>query len=137
MVLSESILAGTDRHDRAGLASAVQRIGGYLTASVAGDWMSISASVLSEHLAEMLALVGEVLAGATYPGHEVAADRDRMADQVLIALSQPDVIADEELARRLHRGHPYATGPPEPRVRCGEWARRSCGAFTTRSSCRG
>ena len=114
MVLSESILAGTDRHDRAGLASAVQRIGGYLTASVAGDWMSVSASVLSEHLAEMLALVGEVLAGATYPGHEVAADRDRMADQVLIALSQPDVIADEELARRLHRGHPYASGLPSP-----------------------
>ena len=115
MVLSESILAGTDRHDRAGLASAVQRIGGYLTASVAGDWMSISASVLSEHLPEMLALVGEVLAGATYPGHEVGADRDRMADQVLIALSQPDVIADEELAPAAASRSPVRLRAPEPR----------------------
>ena len=31
-----------------------------------------------------------------------------------MALSQPDVIADEELSRRLFRGHPYASGLPSP-----------------------
>ena len=114
MVLSESLLAGTPRHDRSGLASAVQRIGGHLGASVAGDWLLVSGSVLAEHLTEMLRIVGEVLGGASYPSPEVSADRDRMAEYVLMALSQPDVIADEELGRRLYRGHPYAAGLPGP-----------------------
>jgi len=113
-VLSDSLLAGTVRHDRAGLASAVQRIGGRLTAGIAGDWMLVSGSVLAEHLVEMLRIVGEVLGGASYPTSEVSADRDRMAEQFLIALSQPDVIADEQLGRRLYGGHPYASGLPRP-----------------------
>ena len=113
-VLSESLLAGTDRHDRAGLASAVQRIGGRLGAGVAGDWIVVSGSVLAEHLVQMLGIVGEVLAGASYPGPEVSADRDRMAEQVQMALSQPEVIADQELSRRLFGRHPYASGLPSP-----------------------
>ena len=113
-VLSESILAGTARYDRSGLASAVQRIGGSLAASVAGDWIVVSGSVLADHLAEMLRIVGEVLAGASYPSPEVSADRDRMAEEVLMALSQPEVVAEEELSRRLYGAHPYASGAPEP-----------------------
>ncbi len=113
-VLSESILAGTARYDRSGLASAVQRIGGSLAASVAGDWIVVSGSVLAEHLVEMLRIVGEVLAGASYPNPEVSADRDRMAEEVLMALSQPEVVAEEELSRRLYGAHPYASGLPSP-----------------------
>lgn len=113
-VLSESLLAGTAGYDRTGLASAVQRIGGRLAAGVAGDWLLVSGSVLSEHLVEMLRIVGELLSGASYPSSEVSADRDRLSEQVLMALSQPEVIADEELARMLYRGHPYASGLPSP-----------------------
>jgi len=113
-VLSESLLAGTARYDRSGLASAVQRIGGNLAAGVAGDWILVSGSVLAEHLVEMLRIVGDVLAGASYPSPEVSADRDRMAEEVLMALSQPEVVADEELSRRLYAGHPYASGLPSP-----------------------
>ena len=72
MVLSESLLAGTARHDRAGLASSVQRIGGRLGAGVAGDWILVSGSVLAEHLVEMLQILGEVLSGASYPSSEVS-----------------------------------------------------------------
>lgn len=113
-VLSESLLAGTLRHDRAGLASAVQRIGGRLSADVAGDWLLVRGSVLAEHLVEMLGIVGEVLVGASYPSAEVRADRDRVAEEVLIQLSQPEVIVDEEVSRRLYHGHPYASGLPSP-----------------------
>jgi zinc protease len=111
-VLSESLLAGTLLHDRAGLASAVQRLGGRLHASANGDWILLSGSVLAERLVEMLELVAEVLVGASYPSAEVAADRDRMADEILMELSRPEVLADQELRKRLHPGHPYATGLP-------------------------
>jgi zinc protease len=113
-VLSDSILAGTTRHDRAGLAKAVQRIGGDLWASAGGESVHIGASVVSEHLLEMLELVAEVLDEACYPREEVSSDADRMADQVLMALSQPDVLADQELRKRLHPGHPYASALPRP-----------------------
>ncbi len=114
MVLSESLLAGTSSHDRSQLASSVQRIGGRLGAGVAGDWLLVSGSVLADHLVEMLQIVGEVLSGASYPSSEVTVDRDRLAEQVLMALSQPDVVADEALSKRLHPGHPYASGLPSP-----------------------
>ena len=114
MVLSESILAGTARYDRSGLASAVQRIGGSLAASVAGDWIVVSGSVLAEHLVEMLRIVGEVLAGASYPNPEVSADRDRMAEEVLMALSQPEVVAEEELEQAAVWSTPLRFRAPEP-----------------------
>jgi zinc protease len=113
-VLSESLLAGTSRHDRAGLASAVQRIGGSLHAGRHGDWFVLAGSVLAEHLVEMLEIVAEVLGDASYPAAEVAADRSRVAEEVLIDLSRPEVLAGQELRRRLHPGHPYAAGLPSP-----------------------
>jgi predicted Zn-dependent peptidase len=113
-VLSESILAGTARHDRSGLASAVQRIGGSLDASTHGDWILLSGSVLAEHLSEMLEIVADVLSAASYPSSEVAADRGRMAEEVLIDLSRPELLAEQELRRRLYPGHPYASGLPSP-----------------------
>jgi predicted Zn-dependent peptidase len=113
-VLSESILAGTDRHDRAGLASAVQRLGGSLATGAHRDWFLVAGSVLAEHLVEMLEIVGEVLEGARYPSGEVAGDRARMAEEVMLDLSRPEVVADQELRRRLHPGHPYASGLPSP-----------------------
>jgi predicted Zn-dependent peptidase len=72
----------------------------------------VSGSVLAERLIEMLELIGEVLAGASYPSAEVAADRGRMAEEVMMELSRPDVLADQELHKRLHPGHPYASGLP-------------------------
>ncbi len=114
LVMSAAMLSGTAEHDRASLAAAVQDLGGTLDVGANDDWMRISASVLKENLVPMLRLVCGVLAGATYPGAEVAADRARLADEIVMTLSQPEVVADERLRRRLHKGHPYAAGLPSP-----------------------
>jgi zinc protease len=114
LVFSRSILAGTERHDREGLAAAVERIGGRLTATVAGDHFVLSASALANRLQELLALVGEVLSGATYPTAEVKADRVRTSDRILLMLSRPEVLADEALAARLFGSHPYGAPVPRP-----------------------
>ncbi|MHB1508329.1 MAG: M16 family metallopeptidase [Acidimicrobiales bacterium] len=113
-VLAESMLAGTDRRDRSELARAVQRLGGHLGASCREDSFVLSASVLAENLRELLELLVEVLTGASYPLEEVRADRERLANETLIALSQPDVVAGEALRRRLYARHPYAAGLPRP-----------------------
>ena len=58
--------------------------------------------------------MAEVLTTATYPEPEVRADRDRAADETVIALSQPEVVAQQALRRRIFAGHPYATPLPTP-----------------------
>jgi predicted Zn-dependent peptidase len=113
-ILSRSLFAGTDRHDRAGLAEAIEDLGGNLDAYVGEDRVIVSGAVLAEHLKAILGLLVEILSGATYPPGEVKADRNRAADETLIALSQPEVVASQALRRRMFATHPYATPIPSP-----------------------
>jgi predicted Zn-dependent peptidase len=114
MVLAESLFAGTMGRSRQELASAVERLGGSLGASYDGDRFVVGGSVLAANLPQMLDLYAEFLAEAAFAPAEVRADRDRVADETLISLTQPEVIASEALRRRLHGRHPSATGLPAP-----------------------
>jgi zinc protease len=112
-LLSDTILTGTDRHDRNGLAIAVQELGGDLSVNLDADRLLLSASALSNRLPALLAIFDEVLTSATYPKHEVAGERARLIERITIARSQPGVIANEALGRRMAPGHPYGSGLPE------------------------
>ena len=128
-LMAASMLAGTDRHDRLGLASAIEDLGAGLDVSFRRDRFELVASVLAPRLGSLLELVSEVLTGASYPNREVSSDRERLADETEIALSSPEVIASEALRARMFTGHPYATPLPRP----GElprWARPQCAGFT-------
>jgi zinc protease len=113
-VLSESLFAGTESHDRLALAGAIEGLGGRLAAHVDEDRLIMSGSVLAEYLRPFLQLVAEVLTTATYPEAEVRADRERAADGMVITLSQPEVAAQQALRRRMFGSHPYATALPTP-----------------------
>ncbi len=113
-VLSEALFAGTERHDRVALAEAIEGLGGRLVAHVDEDRLVVTGSVLAEHLQRFLELLTEVLTVPTYPEPEVRADSDRAADEMVIALSQPEVVARQALRRRMYAGHPYATPLPTP-----------------------
>jgi predicted Zn-dependent peptidase len=113
-VLSESMFAGTEHHDRLALAGEVEGLGGRLVARVDEDRLVVIGSVLAEHLGTLLGLLAEVLTTATYPDREVRADRDRSADEMVIALSQPEVVVQQALRRRMFASHPYATPLPTP-----------------------
>jgi predicted Zn-dependent peptidase len=114
LVLSESMLAGTSQHDRSSLATTIERLGGYLGVSIDHDRVQLGGTVLASNLEPFLALLAEVLVSATYPNTDVHADRDRIAHEIVMAYSQPEVVAGEALRRRLYAGHPYATGMPAP-----------------------
>lgn len=113
-ILSRSLFAGTDHYDRMSLAGAIEDLGGSLDAHVGEDRVIVSGAVLAENVKGLLGLLVEILTGATYPPDEVKADRNRAADETLIALSQPDVVASQALRRRMFGGHPYATPIPPP-----------------------
>ncbi len=113
-VLSRSLFAGTAQHDRLELAEAIESLGGHLGAHVDEDRLVVAGSVLAENAEAFLKVLAEILTSATYPEPEVKADRARAADETVIALSQPEVVASQALRRRLFAGHPYATPIPAP-----------------------
>lgn len=114
LVLSESLLAGTETRDRGEIASSVERLGGTLGANVDRDTFVVGASALATNFTELLALIAEVLETATFPASEVSADRARIADEVAIALSRPETIADELFDESIYPDHPYSTRIPRP-----------------------
>jgi predicted Zn-dependent peptidase len=113
-VLSDSLLTGAGTYDRAGLAAAVQALGGDFSVSVDADRLLVGGNVLATNLAAFVELLATVLSGATYPDGEVATERDRLVERLTIARSRPGVIASETLARRMWGTHPYAHDLPEP-----------------------
>jgi predicted Zn-dependent peptidase len=61
-------------------------------------------------------VLAELLTGATYPDDRVEGERDRVAERIGIALSQPGVIARCALAARRYGDHPYAITLPDPEL---------------------
>lgn len=113
-VLAESFFAGTQQHTAAQLAAAVQTLGGALDCSTDPDALAVSGSALAPSLPALLALLSELLTENTYPKSELTGHRDRIAQEILIARSQPGTIAREAIYQRLFGSHPYGRELPEP-----------------------
>lgn len=108
-LLAETLFTGTGDRDRLEIATALQALGGGLSTDVDADRLAVVGSALAVNLEPMLALLAEVLRGASYPSSEVAGERTRLVDATAVARSQPSVIAREALLGRLYGEHPYAS----------------------------
>jgi predicted Zn-dependent peptidase len=106
-LLERTMLLGTSDHSQAELAEALQRLGASMRVSSDSDRLLVAAESLAAGLPDLLALLAEVLTGATYPKDQVEGEAARLADQTRRALSQPGVVADEAWLHRAFGGHPY------------------------------
>jgi predicted Zn-dependent peptidase len=113
-LLAETLFTGSARRGRVELATALQSLGGALSTGVDSDWLALGGSALANNLDPLLAILAEVLTGASYPDHEFDVERDRAVEDATIARSQPAVIAREALLGRLFPGHPYGIAIPAP-----------------------
>ena len=113
-LLSDTILTGTAAADRNEIAARIQALGGDLSVNVDADRMHIGGSVLAPNLGALLALLAEVLTGATYPASDVAVERERLVERLTMARSQASVVAREALAARVFGDHPYGHELPQP-----------------------
>ena len=111
-LLGDTLLLGTDRRTAGQLAADLQALGASLSASTDSDRLGMVGSVLTAGLPDLLALVGEVLTGASYPKREVAGERDRLVQELAIYRSQAGVVAREALLSRMYGGHPYGRELP-------------------------
>jgi len=113
-LLSHTLFSGTADMSNVDIAAELQKVGGGLSAGVDPDRLQISGNGLVSGLDRILDILASVLVGATYPGDEVATERERLADRIQVALSQPSHLARVALLKRIYAGHPYAVQTPEP-----------------------
>jgi len=112
-LLAETMFAGTAEADRMALAERLQELGTSVARTTDPDMVLLSAAVHTDQLGELLAVLAQVLTGATYPDDEVAAERERLLQKLRMARSQAGVRARETLHRHLFGEHPYAIDLPE------------------------
>jgi zinc protease len=112
-VLSGAVLLGTTSHDQNGIAELLQSHGAELSVSTDPDRLLLATTLLPDGLGPVLGVLAELLADATYPDDRVEGERDRVAERIAIARSQPGVIARAALAARRYGDHPYAIALPD------------------------
>jgi len=115
-VLSGAVLLGTARHDQTEIAQLLQGHGAELSVSTDPDRLLFATTLLPDGLAPVLGVLAELLTDATYPDDQVEGERDRVAERIGIALSQPGVLARRALAARRYGDHPYAITLPDPEL---------------------
>jgi len=113
-VLAQALLSGTETMSAVQVAAALQEVGGGLSASTDPDRLLVSGNAVASGLPRLLELLAEVLTGASYPKNEVVTERERLADRLQIAESQPSHLVRRALLRRLYGKHPYGTQSPTP-----------------------
>ncbi len=115
-VLSGAVLLGTEDRDQTGIAEALQSHGAELSVSTDPDRLLMGTTLLADRLSPVLGVLAELLTSATYPADRVEGERDRVAERIGIARSQPGVIARTALAARRYGAHPYAVQLPDPEL---------------------
>ncbi|NOY55775.1 MAG: insulinase family protein [Actinobacteria bacterium] len=113
-LLARTLKSGTSRRSEVDIAARLQEIGGSLGVGTDEDGLHLSGSALSGRMGDLLDLIVEILTDATFPDSSVWTERERLAQEVVLDRSQPEVVADEELRKRFFGRHPYGIGLPSP-----------------------
>jgi zinc protease len=112
-LLASTLLQGTPRRDRFAIDKVLAAVGGELSAVVDPEYLSVFGSVLASGLDVALEVLGDALTSASYTATEVARERDRLVERIMVSRSRPQVIAREALQRRRYGNHPFAREWPE------------------------
>jgi len=112
MLIAQTLFSGTKARSNVEIASELQAVGGALGAGVDPDRLLVSGNTLTSGLDRLLELLAEVLHDATFPANEVLTERERLADRIQVAHSQPAHVARVALLKRMYRDHPYAVQTP-------------------------
>ena len=111
-LLVKTLTAGTSARSSVEIAIELQRLGSSLDAGASADALSVGGSVLSPNLESYLSLLAEILTDAVYPKDEIAVERERVLQEIQIARSNPQTLAQEAVRRRMFGKHPYGTVLP-------------------------
>jgi zinc protease len=111
-LLAETLLTGTATRDRITIDDELAAVGADLGVTVDPERLLVSGSGLAAGLADVLGVLADVLTAATHPDAEVARERDRLAERIMMARAQPRTIAREALQRKRFGTHPITREMP-------------------------
>ncbi len=89
------------------IAEAAASMGGSVNVAVDPDQTTISLDVLSEHGADAVALISDLLRRPQLPESELARIRRDFQRQLALARSEPDSLGNEAFLALLYPNHPY------------------------------
>lgn len=112
--VSSLLNEGTENYSSRELAEEIDRLGAGLSASSASDHTVIRASSLSMFRGELLDLLAELVLRPTFPESELELYRQNAIEGLKYQRSQPDFLADEQVARIIFGSHPYSVHSPGP-----------------------
>jgi zinc protease len=113
-LFARALTAGTKAHSQEEIDVRVRALGATLNTYTNEDSLMITGSVPSDRASEFMGVVAEIVGTSVFPDVPVWVERARLAEEVVLARSQPEEVAGEALRRRVFGRHPYGFGLPAP-----------------------
>jgi zinc protease len=109
---ADVLTKGTTTRSAVQVAEAIEGVGGTLSASAGDDWVTVGASVLTEHLPVAFDVLSDVALRPTFPDQEVETARRRTVSGLQAALGQPGEVARRRFIREVYGPeHAYGIAP--------------------------
>ena len=112
--LTSMLNEGTKNYSSKQLAEEIERLGANITASSSSDFTIVSASGLSLYTPDVFRLFSEIVLHPTFPESELTLYQQNTIESLKFQRSQPDFLANEQMARLLYGEHPYSIISPKP-----------------------
>src|SRR2546421_6864023 len=106
-LVAELLTKGTASRSAEQLAATIEGVGGSLSASASEDFLTVSADALSDQLALVFELLGDVTQHAAFPESELALARTRALSALALSLSQPASVAARIFGKEIYGPNPY------------------------------
>lgn len=103
---------GTQNHTSRELAGEIERLGANLSVGAGLDNTVLKANTLSVYRSEVLGLIAEMVLTPTFPEKELDLYKQNAIEGLKYQRSQPDFLADEQMARIIYGEHPYGINSP-------------------------
>jgi zinc protease len=110
-LVAELLTKGTATRSADQIAATIEGVGGSLGAASDADFLTITASALSDQLELVFDLLGDVVLHSSFPASELELARTRALSGLALELSEPATVAARFLAREIYGENPYGKSP--------------------------
>lgn len=111
--LTSMLNEGTENYSSKQLAEEIERLGAHISASSSSDFTIVSASGLSLYTPDIFRLFSEIILRPVFPESELTLYKQNTIESLKFQRSQPDFLANEQMARILYGEHPYSIISPK------------------------
>ena len=112
--MAEMLNEGTQNYSSKDFAEEIERLGANVSASAGLDNTIVKASTLSMYSREVIGLMTDLVRNPTFPEDELDLYKQNTIEGLKFQRSQPDFLADEQVARIVYGNHPYSVNAPTP-----------------------